>query len=528
MTADPLHHRSGPDTAWSRVNTAEALPGVLTPLGWTFWMEPLERAMRGAFADIGVLRPSEVRVAPSVDDRYSAIFYGRFSGNINEMRRMADQMPGTSGDALELQLFGALRPGVVSKRSFHRYPVVAAQMPRAALSAPKVLARKRAENDAWWRACTSPAIQQDVAGARARFAEAMVRFEGVMRPHSVVTMLGQALGDQIHKLAAAAGRPDLEPTLMTGYGGMEETRLMADLWAVSRGRGTLEGFLADHGYHGPSEGELSTRSWHEEPAPVLALLETYRGMDETSDPRRVEAQRARERESTTAELMRLLPKVRQAGARVVLGAAKRYVPLREVGKASFLQTLDVGRAAARTLGEDLARAGHLGDPEDVFYLTADELLGQLPPEPKETVTARRQQREEYQRVRLPDLWVGMPEPILIETEVTDDDVSEVTGVAVSPGVVEGRVRVVLDPTQPLEPGEILVCETTDPSWTSMFLVAAGLVIDIGGTLSHGAIVARELGVPCVINTRVGTRTLRTGDLVRVDGGAGRVDILERA
>jgi pyruvate,water dikinase len=349
-----------------------------------------------------------------------------------------------------------------------------------------------------------------------------------MRPHAVVTMLGQALGEQIHKLAESAGRPDLEPTLLTGFGGMEETQLMADLWEVSRGRLTLDAFLADHGYHGPSEGELSTRSWREDPTPVVALLESYRNMDDDADPRRLEALRARERASATAELMRALPKVRQGGAKVVLGAAKRYVPLREVGKASFLQTLDVGRAAARTLGEDLARAGHLGDPEDVFYLTAAELLGQLPPEPKQVLTARRAQREEYQHLRLPDLWTGMPEPIPLETEGPGADVSEVTGVAVSPGIVEGRVRVVLDPNQPLEPGEILVCETTDPSWTSMFLVAAGLVIDIGGTLSHGAIVARELGVPCVINTRVGTRTLRTGDLVRVDGSAGRVEILSRA
>ena len=295
MFVDPLHHDSGPDTAWSRVNTAEALPGVLTPLGWTFWMEPLELAMRGAFADIGVLRPSEIRVAPSVDDRYSAIFYGRFSGNIDEMRRMADQMPGTSGDALELQLFGALRPGVTSRRSFRRYPVVAARMPKAALSVPKTLARLRTDTDSWWRACTSPGLSTDVAGARARFAEAMKRFEAIMRPHSVVTMLGQALGDQVHKLAESAGRPDLEPTLMTGFGGMEETQLMADLWAVSRGRQTLDAFLAAHGYHGPSEGELSTRSWREDPTPVEALLGSYRAMDDGADPRSLETLRGKER-----------------------------------------------------------------------------------------------------------------------------------------------------------------------------------------------------------------------------------------
>ena len=525
---DPLHQQSAPDTVWTRVNTAEALPGVLTPLGWTFWQEPLERAMRGAFSDIGVLRPSDVRVAPAVDDRFSAVFHGRFSGNIDQLRRLADQMPGTSGDAFEEQLFGSLRPGVTSKRSFRRYPVVGVRMPGTVLRVPKLLAQRRAENDLWWRRETSPQVRKDAAGARARLAEAMRRFEAVMRPHTVATMLAQALYEQLRKLAAAAELPGLETRLMTGYGAMEETALMADLWGVARGRGTLEGFLADHGYHGPSEGELSCLSWREDPTPVEALLETYRSMDDGSDPRVVEAERGREREAASAELLAALPRLRQGGAKVVLRVAKRYIPLREVGKAAFLQALDVGRAAARTLGEELTRTGQLGDPEDVFYLTTGELLGALPPDAKQVVTARRERRQEYLKVRLPDMWTGMPEPIPLDDEAAGGDDSEITGVAVSAGVVEGRVRVVLDPSEPLEPGEILVCETTDPSWTSMFLVAAGLVIDIGGPLSHGAIVARELGVPCVINTRVGTRTLRTGDLVRVDGGAGRVEILQRA
>jgi pyruvate,water dikinase len=102
--------------------------------------------------------------------------------------------------------------------------------------------------------------------------------------------------------------------------------------------------------------------------------------------------------------------------------------------------------------------------------------------------------------------------------------------AVSPGVVEGRARVVLDPDSgiDIEPGEILVCETTDPSWASYFLVAGALVIDIGGAMSHGAIVAREMGIPCVINTRAGTAAIATGDLLSVDGGAGTVRVLERA
>ena len=121
----------------------------------------------------------------------------------------------------------------------------------------------------------------------------------------------------------------------------------------------------------------------------------------------------------------------------------------------------------------------------------------------------------------------MVTPTKIEAFAAAQTGDEITGLAVSPGVVEGRARVVLDAaTSELEPGEVLVCQTTDPSWASLFLVASALVIDIGGALSHGAIVARELGVPCVINTRLGTHRLRTGDRLRVDGNTGVVTVLE--
>ena len=304
---------------------------------------------------------------------------------------------------------------------------------------------------------------------------------------------------------------------------------MADLWAVSRDRLTLERFLAAHGYHGPAEGEISTRSWREDPSPLEALLATYRTMDDSAAPTAVEARRVAEREAATAELLAGLPRARRPGARVLLGAARRHIPLREVGKAAFLQALDGARAAARVLGEELAGDGAIGDPDDVCYLTVDEIFGGLPADPKEVVAFRRAKRDEYLGLRLPDTWTGVAVPTKIEASEAARAGDEITGLAVSPGVVEGRARVVLDAaTSELEPGEVLVCETTDPSWASLFLVASALVIDIGGALSHGAIVARELGVPCVINTRVGTRRLRTGDLLRVDGERGVVTVLAAA
>ena len=524
---DPLHQESGPTTRWTTVNTAEALPGVPTPLGWTMWNQPLERAMRGAFSDIGALPVSAVRVAERVDDRYSGIFFGRFTANIDQMRAMGDLMPGTSADAIEEQILGGVGEGARSAPTKRRYPVVALKMPAQAIRLPKLLAARRREIDSWWRATVAPGAIADGRAARARFKEALAHFETVMRPHSVATMVAQGVYDQVSKLAKAAGLAGIETRLTTGYGQMEETTLMADLWAVSRGQLTLERFLGSHGYHGPAEGEVSTRTWREDPSPLEALLATYRTMDDSAAPTAVEAERIAEREAATAQLLARLPVVRRPGAKVLLAAAKRHIPLREVGKAAFLQALDGARAATRVLGEELAADGTIGAADDVCYLTVDELLGELPPEAKEVVAFRRAKREEYLGLRLPDTWTGMPAPAKIEASEAAKAGDVITGLAVSPGIIEGRARVVLDAaTSELEPGEVLVCETTDPSWASLFLVASALVIDIGGALSHGAIVARELGVPCVINTRTGTRRLRTGDLLRVDGNSGAVTVLE--
>lgn len=100
------------------------------------------------------------------------------------------------------------------------------------------------------------------------------------------------------------------------------------------------------------------------------------------------------------------------------------------------------------------------------------------------------------------------------------------GSPVSAGVVEGKVRVVFDPyTAHLLPGEILVCPGTDPAWTPLFLSAGGLVMEVGGLMTHGSVVAREYGIPAVVGVRAATERLQTGQRVRVDGSSGRVEIL---
>ena len=501
----------------------------MTPLDWGLWQKPHELALRGAFYDMGVLKRVEVRYNESVDDRYLATFYGRSAGNINLMRLVGDRMPGTTADAVEEQIFGGKRSSQESRNDLRRYPIVAAKFSYAVARGHKRIYGIRADNHAWWGEATAPPSLRDHDGASARFVEGVRRFGWAMRPHSLITMAAQASYDQLRALCEKAGREGLESSLATGYGEMEEVEITSHLWEVSRGRMDMKDFLARHGYHSRNEGALRVRSWREDPAQLDGLIETYRKIPEEKDPRRAEADRRAERERAETQLLEALPAYMRPSARVAFALAARHISLREVGKAAFLQGIDGARAAARTHGEWLARRGAIDDPEDVFFLEPEELVSRRTHGLRELVAERRAEREEFLRYRIPDSFHGTPEPIPIEPAGDGGRPEEVEGLPVSPGVVKGRARVIDDPDSAVEvdEGEVLVCETTDPSWASFFFVAGAVVIDIGGPMSHGAIVAREMGIPCVINTRNGTSAIRSGDLLRVDGGTGKVTVLER-
>jgi pyruvate,water dikinase len=175
-------------------------------------------------------------------------------------------------------------------------------------------------------------------------------------------------------------------------------------------------------------------------------------------------------------------------------------------------------------------AGIIEKPDDIFFLSSDEmggvLRGEITGSLAEAVVRRRREFERNRYVILPERFRGRPAPLPHEEAAHAGDVLE--GTPVSPGVVTGRARVIIDPSTdgPLEPGEILVAPVTDAGWTPLFALAAGLVVDLGSALSHGSTVAREYGLPAVVNVRSGTRRIRTGDIVTVNGNAGKVTIVQ--
>ena len=520
MSDDPIDTTEAGDEHWTTTNTEEAHPGVLTPLGWTVAGPGIELCTRAGLRAIGVLTEAEARIPTRPSDRAFAVFSGRFAGRLGFFVEVGNRLPGTDGVALVEQVFSFVPPGAVAQTDRSRYAAIATRIPVAFITSPRRARRARADVAAWWPGATQGAATLDLAGARRAFAEAYRRFLRVGSLDGELLLASiQPIYDRLTRLATLADIPS--GPLMSGHGSHEESRLVADIWACSRDRLDFATLLARHGYHGPRTGELSAPSWREHSAPLRAAVERYAAMPDDAEPAAAERSRAAERESAERELLAALPATRRPGAALLLRLAQAYLPLR--GKTGRTQALDGMRAAARRIGELLP----LADPDDVFMLTTDELAGSVPA--LEVLRERRARYEGYQALTLPRVWQGRPTPIPAGTPDTGDHVPSWTAVGASPGRVEGPARVVTDPaTANVDPGEILVAHVTDPSWASIMYGAAGMIVDVGGLLSHAAVVARELGIPCVMDTQDGTRTIRTGDLCRIDGTTGTVEILARA
>lgn len=504
---------------WTTVNATEALPGTVTPLTWSFFDEPLEVGLRLGFHELGVLTRAETRMPASGGERFVDVFHGKVALNMDTFRAAADRIPGTSGDALESQMFGSSRPEVTSRRVVRRYPVIAARLPRSAVLGARMVRRSRDSTGRMWRAAVSdPPTELAQAVALMHAARRALRHN--FHWHGVGTFLAQGCYDRLARLCAAHRLAGLEMSLLTGFKQLEEAGMVNDVRAVARGTLPVQRFLAEHGFHGPGSAELAIPSWRADPAPLLRLVERHR---DALAPSRDTDHRA---DAVSALLATTRGRSRLA-ARLLLRLGLHLMPLREVGRAGVLLCTDTARIAAEIIERELLSSGRLEAPGDLWYLTLDELR-RPGTDLRERAGRGRQTYEADRRLSLPETWYGRPIPREAPPPAADDG-DTLKGIAGSAGRVLGVARVITDPhREDLEPGEILVCQTTDPSWASTFALATGIVVGVGSALSHGAILARELGIPCVINVAGATARVRTGDTVRVDGSAGTVHIVERA
>ena len=524
---DPLNDDSEPDRHWSTANVGEALPGVMSPLGWTIWASLGDEMLTQAFYEMGTLSKRERRNPPRGKGMIRA-FYGRIACDPMLFITPGDRIPGTSGRKIAEHVFGDVPDDIVFAPTRRRWPIIAFKLPFAALTIPGRLRRAAAATDTWWKQQT-PLIQTlDKDQALAIFVKARLQFiDNVINQAVALLCAAQPMYEVLEKLTAKVGIGSAEK-LAGGYGNLPEVAVVLDMWRASRGECSIEDVVNVHGYHGPMEGEVSSKVWRENTAPLRKMLAGYASRRDGVSPLARDAQRRGERLALEAAIVAATPVWRRPWVRMLLRLAESRIPLRGVSKNAFLQSLDVARAAARRIGACLAAEGILDDAEDVFMLTVEELEAGPPHGVKELVAKRRERLAIYRELTLPTVWKGAPVPRFVsdpQPAVTD---AALTGIGVSAGVVEGIARVVMSPDfAEVEPDEILVAPSTDPSWSSIMFISSGLIVDIGGAMSHAAVVARELGIPCVVNCP-GTQAIRSGDRVRIDGAAGTVEILERA
>jgi phosphohistidine swiveling domain-containing protein len=525
---DVLHSPDLADSHWSTDNVGEAAPGVLTPLSWSMWGMTGDRMPREVAYRMGVFSAAERRQFPPI----VRPFYGRIALRMEYLATVGDRMPGVDGADLVANMFGRVPDTMNFAPTMRRYPVIVYRLPRAIVAAPRQVRRRAAVIDAWWRSSIAALPDLSRSECVAALRDAVGRFDESLTWHSLALLaVVQPMLVQLTKLVERAGVGDVG--VLSGTGGAEMA-IVSDIWLASRGAMTVAEVAANHGFHGPLEGEVSSRVWREDRAPLERMISSYADRPDSEDPVQRERRASAQLPEAQREVLAALPSSRRLPARLLLTLAERMLPLRGVGKRSFLQSLDVARGAARRLGEHLVAQGELASVDDVFQLTVDELTGGLPADARDLVNRRLERGREYVTLSLPGNWRGVPDTTVStvnnDGKATVRDVGEtIRGLGVSAGVVEGRVRVVIDPSfAEVEPGEVLVACTTDPSWASIMFLSSALVVDIGGPLSHAAVVARELGLPCVVNTRTGSGVLRTGDRVRVDGNTGTVEVLERA
>ncbi len=300
----------------------------------------------------------------------------------------------------------------------------------------------------------------------------------------------------------------------------------------------LDEFLGRYGMRGVGEIDIGKARWRDQPVPIIRSLQSYLSIDDESRaPDRVfqkgkdHALHTIDRLADTADKASGTPLggwfVRLLAKRVRLLAGFRETP-----KFTMVRISGLARRALLESGQELTDDGILERPDDLFYLTVKEMktlaMG-APGNWKRLVRSRRSAEQvESSRQPIPRLLLSDGTAFYAGiTAAQGADPNALSGSGVSPGTVEGTVRVLFSPLEAgLEPGDILVCPGTDPSWTPLFLTAGGLVMEVGGMMTHGSVVAREYGIPAVAGVDQATSHLKTGQKVRVDGSNGTIEVLD--
>ena len=348
-------------------------------------------------------------------------------------------------------------------------------------------------------------------------------------PHNVTSEMGLALLD-----VADVIRP--HPDVVAYLQHVEDESFLEELPKLAGGRETreaIEAWLARYGMRCAGEIDITRPRWSERPSTLLpVILGNVRNFEPGAATRRFEQgrQEAWAKEQEILRRLRTLPDGERKAEETngMIDRVRTFIGYREYPKYGMVSRYFVYKQALLREAERLVRAHVLQEKEDVFYLRFSELhdvvrTGKVD---DQLIRRRKDAFRSYQALTPPRVLTSEGEAVTGAYRRDDVPTGALVGLPVSAGVIEGRARVILDMAQAdLEAGDILVTAYTDPSWTPLFVAVAGLVTEVGGLMTHGAVIAREYGLPAVVGVVDATRLIPDGRRIRVHGTDGYVEIL---
>jgi pyruvate,water dikinase len=543
LPADPneLDTDPNPNDVYTWCNIGEMMPGAVTPLTYSVTGRGIDIGMQRAYRRMGA------NVPPGEGVRYVGMFYGHLFINLTTLSELAAAVAGSTKTQMCIALCGrdveevadpepapALRRAINGARYFallfagakHRKELdsLRANLDLPQLGTAQQLYRAIDENlPQLWKAYELHLLSSSSSGALSPILLGILaKGEEPTQEHhaEVAEMLAGAKDVESADIAEGVERvidrllqhPDASEAFATA----DSDAALAWLRSSDAGSAGEEfgRYLDRHGHRAVRELELRQKGWAVDPAPLIASLQSgLRARLEHGTPHRPETGQKTSFE-THPFLRRLLP------------LAHAAIRCREHTKSALVGVTTAFKQAYRVLGTQMAEEGLLPDQDAVFFLTHQE-LGELVGGRRELaeLAASRRRVVDYQMpLHFPQIFSNRPEPV--RPEPIEGQGGALIGKPVSRGAVTGRARVVetLEEAAALQAGEILIAPITDVGWTPYFSMIAGLATDVGSAVSHGAVVAREYGLPAVVNLRVATSRFQTGDLVTLDGDRGTLTL----
>ena len=348
-------------------------------------------------------------------------------------------------------------------------------------------------------------------------------------PDNVTSEMGLALLD-----VADVIRP--HPEVVAFLQGVRDDDFLDELAKLAGGteaRDAIEAYLDRYGMRCVGEIDITRPRWRERPTTLVpVILDNVRNFEPGAAERRFEQgrQKALKKEQDVLSRLRALPDGDQKAdqAKRMIDQVRTFIGYREYPKYGIVSRYFIYKQALMEEAERLVQAGVLREKEDVFYLTFQELHDVVRSNQvdDQLIQQRKDAFRSYHALTPPRVLTSDGEAVTGAYRRDDVPAGALVGLPVSAGTIEGRARVILDMAEAdLETGDILVTAHTDPSWSPLFVGIAGLVTEVGGLMTHGAVIAREYGLPAVVGVEQATRLIQDGQRIRVHGTDGYVEIL---